>query len=230
MPLDIPRPFRSLIQLHPPAPSAHPSQPVHLSPHRIATYKRRHDARTIPHRQLHPRRRRPLPIPRLITRQPRQRQSHHHIQAQRHHKAPEIMHPRPRVRQQDPIPHHADGPEAHAVHPAQLLRVRHPRHGQIRHGAEYVAGDRQGLHLRRRPVPDRRDDGRQEGAVAVEHGVGAELGGAEGPDFPVAQAEPHVCCVHFLRRRRLALLARQADGHEGFFAGGQVVGCLRVVG
>ena len=79
-------------------------------------------------------------------------------------------------------------------------------------------------------MPDRRDDGRQEGAVPVEHGVGAELREAESPDFPVGQAEADVGSVHFLRRGRLSLLAREAEVHEGFFGRAEVVGCLRRVG
>lgn len=62
-----------------------------------------------------------------------------------------------------------------------------------------------------------RDDRGQEGAVAVQHGVDAELGGAEGPNFPVAQAEEHVGLVHFLRRGSLPRLPGEAGGRQGFF-------------
>lgn len=69
-------------------------------------------------------------------------------------------------------------------------------------------------------MADGGDDGGQEGAVAVQHGVGAELGGAEGPDFPVRQAEHDVGFVQLLRRGRVAQLARAPRAHERFFRGG----------
>ena len=74
------------------------------------------------------------------------------------------------------------------------------------------------------------DDCGQEGRVAVEHGIGAELAGAKGVDLPVRKTVYDILFVEFLSRGCLTYLSVLARDHEGFFGRGQVVGVGGVVG
>ncbi len=104
----------------------------------------------------------------------------------------------PNVGHEDGVADDGDGAENDAVQPAQLLAVREARDEQVRHRAEDVAGDGEGLDLGGAPVAKGLDDSGQEGRVAVQHGVGAELAEAEGVDLPVREGVADVATVEVL--------------------------------
>ena len=194
------------------------------------THKRGHDAARVPDHQLQPRRRRAFSVSRTVRRQPGERQADDDVQAEGDDEAGEVMHARPRVGHEDAVADRRDGAEDDAVQTAQLLSIREPRDEQVGQRAEHVAGDGERLDLGRGPAAEGLDDGGEEGRVAVEHGVGAELAEAEGVDLPVREAEADVVAVEFLGRGGLADLSVLAHDHESLLGWRQIVGVARVVG
>lgn len=112
-----------------------------------------------------------------------------------------------------------------------LLAVRKPRAEQVRDSPQRITRNRQRLHNRRAPgLVDVLDDGGQERAEAIQHGVDAELPRAERIHLPVPEAPPHVLSVEVLRRRRLPCVAAAAADDQGFFRGAEVGGGFGGVG
>ncbi len=124
------------------------------------TYKRCHNARSVTDRQLQPGCSGPLPIPGAIVWQPGQSQSSDNIQTHCHEEAAEVMYPRARVTDQNPITKNRDGAEDNGIETTHLLPIRKSSHEQISYCSKCIARHGKGLDLGVGPVlVDRLDYG-----------------------------------------------------------------------
>jgi hypothetical protein len=139
------------------------------------THKRRRNPSRIANRQLQPRSHSPLSISRIIARKPRQRQPNNNIQARGHKEAAKIPHASRRRTDQNGITSSANHRENNRKHSPLLRAIRKVRHNNLTNRSQAIARDRQRLHLRHTPVPERLDDRRQERREAVQNHIPAEL-------------------------------------------------------
>jgi hypothetical protein len=105
---------------------------------KILKQKRRRHTGTIPHRQLHPTRKRPLAISRIIAREPRQRRAHGRIAAHGHKEAAREGDGGGAVGDEQAVAEDGDEGGADSEGAAVLRDVGEAAHGDVGEGAERV--------------------------------------------------------------------------------------------
>lgn len=205
-----------------------------LNRHRLMkekTYEARHDTSAVRDAELQSRCHRPLAVSWAVGRKPRKRQANADVQAHGNEEASSIVHARARIAHQHRIPHDTDKAKCDAVQTSPLLGIRDLRHDQVGDSAQSIARDCQNLnHRRARLWPDSSDDRREEGRVAVQHDVCAELSEAERPNLPVVDALLDVAPVELSCTGCVTGLQRESHGSEFLLFVGQEECCTRVVG
>jgi hypothetical protein len=95
-----------------------------------------------------------LAVPRVVRRQPRQRDSNRHKKADGYKKSGEIVDCKTRRGDQYAVSDHAYHGRSNLVEPSELMHVREPRYDKVADRPEHIAWYRQRLCLRSCPFPE----------------------------------------------------------------------------